>query len=570
MNIGSIAKLSRYWHTVRYLKPVQIYGRLWFRLRRPAADLRPAPSLWPAVGGWIPCARQPSMTIEPTVGRASVGQPPGGLKPALHSAPIGFRFLSVERKVSSASDWNRGDWPKLWLYNLHYFDDLNADDAAIRVERHRALVSRWIAENTPAAGNGWEPYPLSLRLVNWIKWLAAGNAPEAGMVDSLAVQARWLTKRLEWHLLGNHLLANAKALVFAGTFFTGPEADAWRAQGLSILRREHAEQILDDGGHFERSPMYHSIILEDLLDLIQLAQRWPGGADAVLVDGWRQLATRMLRWLTTMTHLDGEIAFFNDAASGIAPNPGALMDYAKALGVATPTFALGPLTMLKASGFLRVQQGKANLIADVGEIGPDYLPGHAHADTLSFELSVFGQRLVVNSGTSEYGLGAERLRQRGTAAHSTVQIDGADSSEVWSGFRVARRARPVGLSVSETADVVEVVCAHDGYRRLCGRPLHRRAWRITAQGLRVTDTIEGGCGAAVARYHFHPAVAVSGDNRGGVLRLPDGHTIRWAVSGGSARIVPSTWHPEFGQSIANTGIELVFAGAQAMLEFSWD
>jgi hypothetical protein len=68
--------------------------------------------------------------------------------------PATFRFLSVEREASVAADWNRADWPKLWLYNLHYFDDLNADAAATRVAWHRAFVARWIVENPPAAGNG--------------------------------------------------------------------------------------------------------------------------------------------------------------------------------------------------------------------------------------------------------------------------------------------------------------------------------------------------------------------------------------------------------------------------------
>lgn len=480
------------------------------------------------------------------------------------TGPATFRFLSVTREAAAASDWNRADWPKLWLYNLHYFDDLNAADAAARAEWHRALVSRWIAENPPAGGNGWEPYPLSLRLVNWIKWLAAGNAPEAGMVDSLAVQARWLMKRLEWHLLGNHLLANAKALVFAGTFFAGVEADSWRQQGLALLRREHAEQILADGGHFERSPMYHAIILEDLLDQIQLALRWPGVIDTALLDTWRQTAARMLGWLALMTHPDGEIAFFNDAAMGIAPKPGELGAYAGELGI----FA-GGLQPALHSGYVRVEKGAAVLLADVGEIGPDYLPGHAHADTLSFELSVFGQRVVVNSGTSEYGLGAERLRQRGTAAHSTVQIDGADSSEVWSGFRVARRARPAGFTSNAGAAAVEVSCAHDGYCRLPGRPLHRRTWHMTTQGLRVTDAIEGGFRDAVARYYLHPAVTASAAGNDGVLALRDGHIIRWSVTGGAARVVAATWHPEFGQSIPGTCIELVFQGPQVTMEFFW-
>ena len=541
-----LSRLLLYFHTVRYLKPAQILGRLVFRLSRKAPDLRPSPAVRLLSGSWIPCARKSSMSGANT-----------------------FRFLSVTRELSAATDWNRQDWPKLWLYNLHYFDDLNADDAAARVAWHRALMVRWIAENPPASGNGWEPYPVSLRIVNWVKWALAGNELEAGAVQSLTVQARWLSGRLEWHLLGNHLLANAKALVFAGTFFTGPEGDAWREKGLAILRREHAEQILDDGGHFERSPMYHAIILEDLLDLIQLAVLWSGAVDAALVAEWRHKATRMLHWLAAMMHPDGGIALFNDAAFGIAPEPAALAVYAAAMGIPEPQ-DLSPVTLLAESGYARVQQGAALLLADVGEIGPDYLPGHAHADTLSFELSVFGQRVVMNSGTSEYGLGAERLRQRGTEAHSTVQIDGADSSEVWSGFRVARRARPVGLSVSEDGNAVAVTCAHDGYRRLPGRPLHRRTWRMTTYGLQVCDAIEGGFGEAVARYHLHPAVSISGEGGKGVLRLPDGHTMHWAVTGGSVRVVASTWHPEFGRSIASTCIELVFAGPQATMEFFWD
>ena len=79
-----------------------------------------------------------------------------------------------------------------------------------------------------------------------------------------------LEKRIESHLLGNHLFANAKALVFAGTYFSGAEADRWLNRGISILEREIPEQILLDGGHFELSTMYHALIFEDLLDLCNL------------------------------------------------------------------------------------------------------------------------------------------------------------------------------------------------------------------------------------------------------------------------------------------------------------
>jgi hypothetical protein len=51
--------------------------------------------------------------------------------------------------VRHAVDWNDPAREKLWLYNLHYFDDLNAVAAAKRTAWHRALLARWVAENPP-------------------------------------------------------------------------------------------------------------------------------------------------------------------------------------------------------------------------------------------------------------------------------------------------------------------------------------------------------------------------------------------------------------------------------------
>jgi hypothetical protein len=102
--------------------------------------------------------------------------------------PADFRFIGQQHTLQQAGDWNHPQWPKLWLYNAHYFDDLVADDAARRSQWHHALLQRWIAENPPAAGNGWEPYPTSLRAVNWIKWALAGNALDTASQHSLAVQ----------------------------------------------------------------------------------------------------------------------------------------------------------------------------------------------------------------------------------------------------------------------------------------------------------------------------------------------------------------------------------------------
>jgi uncharacterized heparinase superfamily protein len=313
--------------------------------------------------------------------------------------------------------------------------------------------------------------------------------------------------------------------------------------------------------------MYHAIILEDLLDLVNLLQacglKPPGN--------WLEAIDRMRRWLLSMRHPDGKIILFNDAAFGISPTPAEIEAYAERLGLGpAPTWEEESAVHLWKSGYMRLQRGEAVAFLDVGLIGPDYIPGHAHADTLSFELSLFGQRVIVDTGTSTYEKNAER--QRGTAAHNTVTINGEDSSEVWGGFRVARRARPFGLEVGESTDeVLRVACAHDGYRRLPGKPVHRREWRLGAHELLVRDTVEGTFREAISRYHFHPEVQVAltgaGEGRG---TLPGGQSFSFRISAGAACLVDTTYHPEFNVSLPNECLEVTFDGPETSVTFAWD
>ncbi len=475
-------------------------------------------------------------------------------------SPTRFCFLNVEHDIPAPADWNSLQLPKLWLYNLHYFDDLNAEGATSRVKWHRDLIARWINENPPGKGIGWEPYPLSLRIINWIKWVQSGNALNEVARHSLAVQARFLAGRQERHLLGNHLFANAKALVFAGCYFEGDEADVWLRLGMDILNLEIPEQILADGGHFERSTMYHALAYEDMLDLANLTRANP----AALIPWqhtfslWSEIIIKMGNWLHAMSHPDGEIAFFNDAAIGVAPSPAELFSYAERLGFSAANVPLD-IVHLDASGYIRVTLGQAVLLIDVAPIGPDYLPGHAHADTLSYELSLFGQRMIVNSGTSRYGLGREREWERSTGAHSTVEIDGQDSSEVWAGFRVARRAYPFDVTVKREGSAVIVDAAHDGYRRLPGRVVHRRRWILQANRLEVIDIIEGAFSEAVSRVFFHPDIQIRkfGMTEGNLCGISGtayvlDRTVSWETNLVDTTIEATSWHPEFGVSLPSS------------------
>lgn len=541
--------LFRLWHTLRWLKPAQFYGRARRMLVAPTPDFSPAPYLRPVASGWQCCPRPPSMT-----------------------GPLTFKFHGSERRIGSREDWNRRDWPKLWLYNAHYFDDLVADGSRRRAAWHVEAIAKWIAENPAGSGNGWEPYTISLRVVNWIKWALGGGALDERAIQSIAVQLRYLARTLEIHLLGSHLWANAKALIFAGAFFEGPEGDSWRRVGVSLMRREVPEQILADGGHFELSPMYQTIILEDLLDLIQLARLYPGLFDEADVQEWNDTATRMDRWLCAMTHPDGDISFFNDSAMGCTPTLAQLSTYAETIGLAGSPAGreLASLVRLADSGFVRLQNDSAVVIADVARVGSDYVSGHGHADTLSFEFSLRGRRLLVNGGISTYDVSPERLLQRGTASHNTVEVDGENSSEVWSSFRVARRAVPFGIRAAQRPDGLSLEASHDGYKRLRGKPIHSRSWLLTPLSLAVSDRISANGHSAVARFRLHPSWTISQDGVTGVIS--DGVvSCRWSIEGAkSVRVVAGTWARGFGSSDSCQVIEVGFEAGPVVTKFSWE
>jgi uncharacterized heparinase superfamily protein len=547
---SKIKNIGLAYHTLKHLKPKQILWWVWSKAYRPKPDLGPAPLIWPTSVMWVtPAPRPVSMT-----------------------APDCCRFFNLEMDIASPDCWKNSFCDKHWVSNLHYFDDLNAPEAEDRLEWHRNLIHRWIAENPPGTGTGWEPYPTALRIVNWIKWGLSGNGLHTKWRDSLAVQARWLFKQIEWHLPGTHLFANAKALVFAGLFFEGEEARRWLDHGMAILSRQMPEQILPDGGHFERSPMVHALAVEDMLDLINLSRTYANavpGAHRPFVATWPDIAAGMRRYLALLCHPDGGIAFLNDAALGVAPSYADLEQYATRLGLTAIDSGSEGLTHLGDTGYIRMANKDALALLDVAPIGPDDLPGHAHADTLSFELSLFGRRVLVNSGTSEYGAGPERQRQRGTSAHNTVTINGENSSEVWSDFRVARRAKPFGLWVESNDDRMKVSCSHDGYRRLPGQPVHRRFWHFSPGELTVTDSIEGNVKTARARFHFHPDLDIDTGPEGFSVGVGEERQLKIAIDGGDAFIEPATWHPEFGRSQPNQCLDIVFKGDKLTTTFFW-
>lgn len=482
--------------------------------------------------------------------------------------PGKFTFLNETRELQDKESWNDPSIKKLWLYNLHYFEDLISESASKKTHWHRALIDRWIQENAVGVGNGWEPYPVSLRIGNWIKWALKGNPMDKAWKRSLALQTEYLYHNIEWHILGNHVFENGKALVLAGCYFEGEKADKWRRKGCRILAKQLKEQILPDGGHFERSPMYQGIVLEGLLDVVQISNYY--GMNREMMPIWKNAASLMLQNMKTMTHPDGGIAFFNDATFGVSVSTDGLEKYAQKNDIKVPArFRRPGATYCEETGYIRIDYGSVTAILDVAPTGPDYLLGHAHADTLSFEMSFRGHRVFVNSGTGGYESGEERMMQRGTSAHNTVVVDGADSTEVWSAFRVARRAVAFDVTLREHGEGYEVRAAHNGYKRLKGRNIHRRSWILTDKYMTIEDVVEGEFKEAIAYYHLHPAVELERNEVGVFVTLSEGSRIGIYPVCGDMDVVATKFYPEFGKIRQNYCIVLRTSGPMIKTKITW-
>lgn len=541
----------RLFHTIRHLRVRQILYRLYYRwqhLAVPSLQSQTQARIW--TQNWhSPQWQSPCMSVD--------GQ---------------FKFLNEAGHVNSPKDWNDPTKAKLWLYHLHYLDELNTQNANNRVNALNRLIDRWMDDNPALHGNGWEPYPLSLRLVNLVKWQMRQHYRGSRLLDSIRQQATVLSRQIEYHIMANHLFANAKALVFVGAVLA--DGDQFLQYGLDILDTEISAQFLADGGHFEFSPMYHATLLWDLCDLVNLANISALTSLQSRAADWSKIIQSGLIWLAHMCHPDGDIAFFNDSTLGVAPRYANLCQYASMLDIPYSRANASPLAVahLNASGYISIKFGSvAKLILDVGQIGPDYQPGHAHADTLSFELSLFGQRVFVNSGISQYETGVQREYQRGTRAHNTVVIDGVNSSDVWGSFRVGRRAQPEQLRLKHTNEQVTVNCSHNGYRSLFKPLTHMRQWQLTQRHCQIIDTLSGNYQQAEARYHLHPDVQIK---QCGIdcfkLTLPTGESVSIQLTHHATVYIENTqWHPGFNLTRANHCLIVTCTQQPLFIDITW-
>lgn len=519
--------------TLRHLRPRQALHQAAHLLRG-----APHPATWRGAPPALAATAPPAAFLgAPAHARAAAG-----------AGRWTLRLLNREVVFGGRIDWDHAGSGPLWAFHLHQFDWARGSglDAAARGE----AVLDWIERHH--AGTGWLAGPISLRALAWLKLLATPgalrlcDAERARVRASLAAQLDTLESHLEMRLLANHYLSNLLALVAGGVALEGPGAGRWLRHAPAFLDQLD-EQVLSDGGHFERSPMYHALLLENLLDLLNLVRAAPGRAPAALEAALREASARMLGALRVYTHPDGEIALFADSALGVAHPPAALAGYARALSVEAR--APARTGVLDATGYARLAAGPWSVLVSLAAPMPAYQPGHAHADALAFELCVGGERVVTDTGVCEYVAGVRRQRARATRSHATLEVGGRDQAELWAAHRVGGRPR-VRVESLEPGRRVEATCA--GWATL--KTLHRRVFEFAGPDLVLVDTLEGrprpvrltlplapGLEAELAGSRARVALATGGALE---IDLPDARWGRESLD----------YYPEFGRCIERAAL----------------
>lgn len=457
MNFGLVFR------TVKHLRATQVYYQIKNRLMRPVYVAMEAPPIRQDKG-------HEGFVTEPVERwRCWDGER--------------FCFLNISAPFTS---WKETSHGMLWAYNLNYMDWLNQE--GIDKENCCTWIDRFISDVCKKEeGRGkiylsLDPAPIALRSENWVKvFMRWPDCATKERRNALYSQLRLLEKKLEYHLLANHLLEDAFAL-YIGTVYFSDKRLLQKAEKLLLEQLE--EQILPDGAHYEQSPMYHCIMLDRLLDCINI-----GRGDCLnhtsSVFHLTSFASRMLGHLESIVWSDGSIPLLNDSAYGIAPTAEQLFDYARRLGIEWK-----PIPM-KACGYRKLKQGRIEAIVDVGNITATYQPGHTHADALNYELRIDGKPVVVDTGISTYNKTERRQDERGTRSHNcVVPVGCGNSTEVWGGFRVGKRC-DVRCGMD---DVKCIEASHDGYGNDC-----RRKFEMTDDGFVVEDSYDG---EAVSYVHL--------------------------------------------------------------------
>jgi uncharacterized heparinase superfamily protein len=415
-----------------------------------------------------------------------------------------------------------------WLRDLRA---LGTDAARLRA---RALVAEWIGA-PPGVPVARRPDVAGARIAAWLGQYdffaaTADDALRQKLMARLVADARNLSAALPAEELDARSLTALKGLIAAAVAL--PEHAAFLTRALRFLPQEIIRQVLPDGCHAERSPAAQLAALQDLTEiraLLQASQTQPPPALTSAIE-------RMALALRVMRHGDGGLALFN----GSKEESSGLIEIAL---TQAGRGGRGP-SGLSDGGFYRLQAGRSVLIVDCGAPPPLGVDRYAHAGTLSMELSVGRERMIVNCGAVQGGSAEWRDATRATAAHSTLVIADVNSSELRPDG-LGRRPAVVEVQRQEANGAHWLEASHDGWQKLFGA-VHRRRLYVAESGedVRGEDVVEAPTPQPFAlRFHLHPDVSASlqQDGEAVLLRLRSGGGWRLRADGARMSLEDSVY-----------------------------
>ncbi|WP_438617552.1 heparinase II/III family protein [Oryzifoliimicrobium ureilyticus] len=451
------------------------------------------------------------------------------------------------------------------LHNFSWLRHMRARKNPRSGAAARTIVDSWLSiHGTRIVGIAWEEEVTAKRVISWLSHSPVLlQGAERGFyrrfMRSLAFQIRYLQRTARYQPDGTTLFQIRIALAMATVAVPTKAATLKRA--AQDLDREFDLQILPDGGHISRNPR---IGLELLLDLLPLRQTYVNlGHDLPqkLMSG----IDRMYPALRFFRHSNGDLALFNGASTTSAEELMSVLRYDETTGQ--------PFKAMPHSNFQRLASGNTVILMDTGVAPLGRLSASAHAGCLSFEMSSYRHRFIVNAGSPKFADRRYVQMARATAAHSTVTLNDTSSSRfLQSDFIepvMQERVEAVQVERSKADDGRDcVIATHDGYLSDFGL-LHQREISLNATGTIITgrdrllmpDGNDTGTEFdAVSRFHIHPAIDLYQQDRESVLLMaPDGEKWVFSCPGHEVVIAEDVFFADASGICASDQLEIAFS-----------
>jgi hypothetical protein len=467
-----------------------------------------------------------------------------------------------------------GDIKYLWEPNRHLELTTLAQTWRLTGEAHfveavRTLVDSWLQQCPYPRGPNWtSSLEVGLRLANWsCTWhlLGGDDATVFHDVAQPGFKDRWLAAvRQHCHFIfgylsayssaNNHLLGELLGLFLGATTWPcWPESERWRAYARERFEQQALLQNWPDGVNKEQAIWYQ----HEVADMMLIAGLFARANDCEFTPAYWQRLEAMLEFIASCMDTEGNVPALGDSDDAVIVRflpAGSSWAYRSLLASGSVLFdrgdfkhkaqifddksrwLLGDAAADRFSALAAELPGKrlrrsfaaggyyilgsdfetpreVRVVVDAAPLGYLAIAAHGHADALALTLSAAGCPLLIDPGTYCYHT-QKRWRDyfRGTAAHNTVRVDGADQSLSGGNFLWIHHARTHSLLADLSGSVQRVVAEHDGYERLADPVIHRREilYDATSRCLSVTDYLQcAGKHHVDVLWHFAPDCALS-------------------------------------------------------------